>query len=263
MSGISSKTSSSSGSTGLNAGDGVTINNSIISLTPLQSKNYVIISDSNGKLVASTISTSTLGFLDATSSIQTQFSSLSSSITSINTSIGGLTTTIGTKLNLTGGALTGSLTIPSGSFLYSNAISTTTGSIAITAASPGNIAMYAPAGALYFNTSSTTRLQITSSGAFVLDYDTFTPVTGATVTLTKSITLINPAAAIAALNIVLPSAVDGQRVTVSNTQSITATTFTGTFVNGSTPPASVFSNAGVALNLMYTTKGITGWINIG
>jgi hypothetical protein len=167
-------------------------------------------------------------------------------------------------LNLTGGALTGSLTIPSGSFLYSNAISVTTGSIAITAAaSPGNIAMYAPSGALYFNTTATTRLQITGTGAFVRDYESFIPVTRVIITVVKSITVINPAAALAALTITLPTALNGKQVTIVSTQGIAATTFTGTFVNGSALAANVFANPGQVLNFMYMTTGVTGWINIG
>lgn len=86
------------------------------------------------------------------------------------------------------------------------------------------------------------------SGYHITPPDYEQPTTGSTITTVRGMTIIDPAGAILALTIALPSSpVDGQRIQYSFSQAVTTLTFTGgTLVNPITT-----TGAGGTLGLIY------------
>lgn len=82
----------------------------------------------------------------------------------------------------------------------------------------------------------------------------FVPVTGATLTATNTSTciIVNPAAGLAALTVVLPTTpVNGQRFTITSSQTVAAITLTGTFAANNTAPTAL--TAGQPIRYVYST----------
>ena len=79
------------------------------------------------------------------------------------------------------------------------------------------------------------------------------PTAGATVTITSSNVVLNPAADLATLTIALPTANNGDIVSVTSTKAVTALTITGTVEGG---PSALTAN--VPVKFIYITAA-TSW----
>lgn len=101
---------------------------------------------------------------------------------------------------------------------------------------------------------------VTNTGyAYDKNYAVTTPASGATVNVANSVTYVDPATNIAALTVNLPTATDGQRITLVFSKAVTTITWTTAAGDGTGPAVPTTAAAGTVLTLMYLGGTIKLW----